>query len=240
MKRIEPNIIETSYYTLVSANEGVGKTFWCKRQIAKTLRTISDRIIVFDVTGEYADFVLDHDRIVPGRIPMILHQYKITDDKPVVAHTIEVDMAMGKQPQLIVHDVSRTMTYTWHKGVLAITASLIHYLAGREHTKTWLFLNLDPYSFEDGSEPSWTVLERFVKQHGQEVKPVFTSRKLGVKEINRRLNIKSRAGFSPQLPLCKGASTRRAAGNSYGWQTTLLSNKPSGSRKQITYFGGYL
>lgn len=37
MKRIEPNIIETSYYTLVSANEGVGKTFWCKRQIAKTL-----------------------------------------------------------------------------------------------------------------------------------------------------------------------------------------------------------
>lgn len=78
MKRIEPNIIETSYYTLVSANEGVGKTFWCKRQIAKTLRTISDRIIVFDVTGEYADFVLDHDRIVPGRIPMILHQYKIT------------------------------------------------------------------------------------------------------------------------------------------------------------------
>lgn len=42
MKRIEPNIIETSYYTLVSANEGVGKTFWCKRQIAKTLRTISD------------------------------------------------------------------------------------------------------------------------------------------------------------------------------------------------------
>ena len=40
MKRIEPNIIETSYYTLVSANEGVGKTFWCKRQIAKVLRTI--------------------------------------------------------------------------------------------------------------------------------------------------------------------------------------------------------
>ena len=107
------NIIKTSYYTLVSANEGVGKTFWCKRQIAKALRTTPDRIIVFDVTGEYADFVLDHDRIVPGRIPMILHQYKITDDKPVAAHTIEVDMAMGKQPQLIVHDVSRTMTYTW-------------------------------------------------------------------------------------------------------------------------------
>ena len=120
-----------------------------------------------------------------------LHQYKITDDKPVVVHTIEVDMAMGKQPQLIVHDVSRTMTYTWHKGVLAITASLIHYLAGREHTKTGLFLNLDPYSFEDEAELSWAVLERFVKQHGQEVKPVFTSRKLGVKEINRRLNINS-------------------------------------------------
>ena len=68
MKRVEPNIIETNYYTLVSANEGVGKTFWCKRQIAKVLRTTSDRIIVFDVTGEYADFVLDHDRIVPGRI----------------------------------------------------------------------------------------------------------------------------------------------------------------------------
>lgn len=52
-------------------------------------------------------------------------------------------------------------------------------------------MHFDPYSFEDESEPSWTVLERLVKQHGQEVKPVFTSRKLGVKEINRRLNIKS-------------------------------------------------
>lgn len=54
MKRIEPNIIETSYYTLVSANEGVGKTFWCKRQIAKTLRTIYKQ---YDIDADSFDTV---------------------------------------------------------------------------------------------------------------------------------------------------------------------------------------
>ena len=75
---VEPNIIKTKYYTLVSADTGHGKTLWCKKKVARLLRTTQDRIIVIDVTGEYADFVLNHDRIVPGRIPMVMHQYKLS------------------------------------------------------------------------------------------------------------------------------------------------------------------
>lgn len=70
---VEPNIIKTKYYTLVSADTGHGKTLWCKKKVARLLRTTQDRIIVIDVTGEYAGFVLDHDRIVPGHIPMVMH-----------------------------------------------------------------------------------------------------------------------------------------------------------------------
>lgn len=106
---VEPNIIKTKYYTLVSADTGHGKTLWCKKKVARLLRTTQDRIIVIDVTGEYADFVLDHDRIVPGRIPMVMHQYKLSGGWPVDTHIIEVDMPMNRQPQLIVYDVSRTM-----------------------------------------------------------------------------------------------------------------------------------
>lgn len=144
---VEPNIIKTKYYTLVSADTGHGKTLWCKKKVARLLRTTQDRIIVIDVTGEYADFVLDHDRIVPGRIPMVMHQYKLSGGWPVDAHIIEVDMPMNRQPQLIVYDVSRTMG-TWHRGVLAISDALLGYMTGRENTTTWLFLNLDPYFYE--------------------------------------------------------------------------------------------
>lgn len=83
---VEPNIIKTKYYTLVSADTGHGKTLWSKKKVARLLRTTQDRIIVIDVTGEYADFVLDHDRIVPGRIPMVMHQYKLSGGWPVDAH----------------------------------------------------------------------------------------------------------------------------------------------------------
>lgn len=102
---VEPNIIKTKYYTLVSADTEHGKALWCKKKVARLLRTTQDRIIVIDVTGEYADFVLDHDRIVPGRIPMVMHQYKLSGGWPVDAHIIEVDMPMNRQPQLIVYDV---------------------------------------------------------------------------------------------------------------------------------------
>ena len=94
----EPTITETNYYTLASADAGHGKTFWCKKKVAKLLRTTQDRIIVIDVTGEYADFVLDHDRIVPGCIPMVIHQYKLSGGWPVDAHIIDVDMPMHRQP----------------------------------------------------------------------------------------------------------------------------------------------
>lgn len=144
---VEPNIIKTKYYTLVSADTGHGKTLWCKKKVARLLRTTQDRIIVIDVTGEYADFVLDHDRIVPGRIPMVMHQYKLSGGWPIDTHIIEVDMPMNRQPQLIVYDVSRTMG-TWHRGVLAISDALLGYITGRENTTTWLFLNLDPYFYE--------------------------------------------------------------------------------------------
>lgn len=144
---VEPNIIKTKYYTLVSADTGHGKTLWCKKKVARLLRTTQDRIIVIDVTGEYADFVLDHDRIVPGRIPMVMHQYKLSGGWPVDTHIIEVDMPINRQPQLIVYDVRRTMG-TWHRGVLAISDALLGYMTGRENTTTWLFLNLDPYFYE--------------------------------------------------------------------------------------------
>ena len=98
---VEPNIIKTKYYTLVSADTEHGKALWCKKKVARLLRTTQDRIIVIDVTGEYADFVLDHDRIVPGRIPMVMHQYKLSGGWPVDTHIIEVDMPMNRQPQLI-------------------------------------------------------------------------------------------------------------------------------------------
>ena len=157
--------------------------------MARLLRTTQDRIIVIDVTGEYADFVLDHDRIVPGRIPMVMHQYKLSGGWPVDAHIIEVDMPMNRQPQLIVYDVSRTMG-TWHRGVLAISDALLGYMTGRENTTTWLFLNLDPYFYEkQDDEPSWKILEHFVKQQGQTVKPVFTSQKFSADTISQRLHV---------------------------------------------------
>lgn len=134
---VEPNIIKTKYYTLVSADTGHGKTLWCKKKVARLLRTTQDHIIVIDATGEYADFVLDHDRIVPGRIPMVMHQYKLSGGWPVDAHIIEVNMPINRQPQLIVYDVSRTMG-TWHRGVLAISDALLGYITGRENTTTWL------------------------------------------------------------------------------------------------------
>lgn len=145
---VEPNIIKTKYYTLVSADTGHGKTLWCKKKVARLLRTTQDRIIVIDVTGEYADFVLDHDRIVPGRIPMVMHQYKLSGGWPVDAHIIEVDMPINRQPQLIVYDVSRTMG-TWHRGVLAISDALLGYITGRENTTTWLFLMPAPQEVKE-------------------------------------------------------------------------------------------
>ncbi len=167
---VEPNIIKTKYYTLVSADTGHGKTLWCKKKVARLLRTTQDRI-------------------VPGRIPMVMHQYKLSGGWPVDAHIIEVDMPINRQPQLIVYDVSRTMG-TWHRGVLAISDALLGYMTGRENTTTWLFLNLDPYFYEkQDDETSWKILEHFVKQQGQTVKPVFTSQKFSADTINQRLHI---------------------------------------------------
>ena len=98
-------------------------------------------------------------------------------------------MPINRQPQLIVYDVSRTMG-TWHRGVLAINDALLGYMTGRENTTTWLFLNLDPYFYEkQDDETSWKVLEHFVKQQGQTVKPVFTSQKFSADTINQRLHI---------------------------------------------------
>ena len=171
---VEPNIIKTKYYTLVSADAGHGKTLWCKKKVARLLRTTQDRIVT-------------------GRIPMVMHQYKLSGDWPVDAHIIEVDMPINRQPQLIVYDVSRTMG-TWHRGVLAISDALLGYMTGRENTTTWLFLNLDPYFYEkQDDETSWKVLEHFVKQQGQTVKPVFTSQKFSADTINQRLYIEEAA-----------------------------------------------
>lgn len=83
---------------------------------------------------------------------------------------------------------------TWRRGVLAISDALLGYMTGRENTTTWLFLNLDPYFYEkQDDETSWKVLEHFVKQQGQTVKPVFTSQKFSADTINQRLHIEEAA-----------------------------------------------
>lgn len=189
MKRIEPNIIETSYYTLVSANEGVGKTFWCKRQIAKTLRTISDRIIVFDVTGEYADLALEHDRLIREKIPSIIYRYKLVDGKPYIAHVIEVDTEANEAPHLIVYDISRTIITSWKVGVEAIDKILQSYAVMRDSEIAWLYVPLDLYTNVKPETESWNILERTIKGNEGKLMTVLTTRKFTIGMVQRCLHM---------------------------------------------------
>lgn len=190
MRIPQPDIIPTKYYTLVSGESGHGKTTWCKREIAKILRSTKERILVFDATGEYADFVINHDRAVPGCVPMEIRQYKSTRDEATLYHTISVDAKPNEVPQLVVYDVSRVLAISWNMGIETITDILTRYLVVNEQNTLWLFLCLEPYTYAKPEGKNWDVLERFIKKNHKFVAPVFTSQKFDVNTINERLHIK--------------------------------------------------
>lgn len=190
MRIPQPDIISTKYYTLVSGESGHGKTTWCKREIAKILRSTKERILVFDATGEYADFVINHDRAVPGCVPMEIRQYKSTGGEATLYHTISVDVKPNEVPQLVVYDVSRALAISWNMGIETITDILTRHLVVNEPNTLWLFLCLEPYTYAKPEGKSWDVLERFIKKNHKFVAPVFTSQKFDVNTINERLHVK--------------------------------------------------
>ena len=75
---MQPIIKTNAWYTLVTGKSEVINASWCKQQLARILKKSTDAIILFDVTGSYAALVLDHDRLIPGQVPMAVKQYKST------------------------------------------------------------------------------------------------------------------------------------------------------------------
>lgn len=67
---MQPIIKINAWYTLVTGKSEVINASWCKQQFARILKKSTDAIILFDVTGSYAALVLDHDRLIPGQVPM--------------------------------------------------------------------------------------------------------------------------------------------------------------------------
>lgn len=67
---MQPIIKTNAWYTLVTGKSEVINASWCKQQLARILKKSTDAIILFDVTGSYAALVLDHDRLIPGQLPM--------------------------------------------------------------------------------------------------------------------------------------------------------------------------
>ena len=103
---MQPIIKTNAWYTLVTGKSEVINASWCKQQLARILKKSTDTIILFDVTGNYAALVLDHDRLIPGQIPMAVKQYKSTPKGFVLAHSVKVDVENAQEPRLLVFDVS--------------------------------------------------------------------------------------------------------------------------------------
>lgn len=99
---MQPIIKTNAWYTLVTAKNEVINASWCKQQLARILKKSTDTIILFDVTGSYAVLVLDHDRLIPGQVPMAVKQYKSTPEGFVLAHTVKVDVEDAQEPRLLV------------------------------------------------------------------------------------------------------------------------------------------
>lgn len=175
---MQPIIKTNAWYTLVTGKSEVINTSWCKQQLARILKKSTDAIILFDVTGSYATLVLDHDRLIPGQVPMAVKQYKSTPEGFVLAHTVKVDVENAQEPRLLVFDVSRVMVVSWKKGIAAITKILKVWMMCCEPQAgpIWLFLNIDPYGFELSDSESWECLERIVKDKEFKVKPVFLTK----------------------------------------------------------------
>ena len=154
---MQPIIKTTAWYTLVTGKSEVINASWCKQQLARILKKSTDAIILFDVTGSYAALVLDHDRLIPGQVPMAVKQYKSTPEGFVLAHTVKVDVENAQEPRLLVFDVSRVMAVSWKKGIAAITKILKVWMMCCEPQAEpiWLFLNIDPYGFELSDSEGW-------------------------------------------------------------------------------------
>lgn len=103
---MRPIIKTNAWYTLVTAKNEVINASWCKQQLAKILKKSTDTIILFDVTGNYAVLVLDHDRLIPGQVPMAIKQYKSTPEGFILAHTVKVDVEDSQEPRLLVFDLT--------------------------------------------------------------------------------------------------------------------------------------
>lgn len=190
---MQPIIKTNAWYTLVTGKSEVINASWCKQQLARILKKSTDTIILFDVTGNYAALVLDHDRLIPGQIPMAVKQYKSTPKGFVLAHSVKVDVENAQEPRLLVFDVSRVMAVSWKKGISAITKILEVWMMCCEPQAEpiWLFLNIDPYGFKLSDSESWECLERIVKEKEFKVKPVFLTKGKTEREINERLHIKA-------------------------------------------------
>lgn len=190
---MQPIIKTNAWYTLVTAKNEAINASWCKQQLARILKKSTDAIILFDVTGSYAALALDHDRLIPGQVPMAVKQYKSTHEGFVLAHTVKVDVEDSQEPRLLVFDVSWVMAFSWKKGIAAITKILkVWMMCCEPQTEPiWLFLNIDPYGFELADSESWECLERIVKNKEFKVKPVFLTKGKTEREINKRLHIKA-------------------------------------------------
>ena len=191
-ENMQPIIKINAWYTLVTGKSEVINASWCKQQLARILKKSTDAIILFDVTGSYAALALDHDRLIPGQVPMAVKQYKSTPEGFVLAHTIKVDVEDAQEPRLLVFDVSWVMAFSWKKGIAAITKILkVWMMCEPQAEPVWLFLNIDPYGFELSDSESWECLERIVKDKEFKVKPVFLTKGKTEREINEHLHIKA-------------------------------------------------
>ena len=191
-ENMQPIIKINAWYTLVTGKSEVINASWCKQQLARILKKSTDAIILFDVTGSYAALVLDHDRLIPGQVPMAVKQYKSTPKGFALAHTVKVDVEDSQEPRLLVFDVSWVMAFSWKKGIAAITKILkVWMMCEPQAEPIWLFLNIDPYGFELSDSESWECLERIVKDKEFKVKPVFLTKGKTEREINERLHIKA-------------------------------------------------
>lgn len=185
----EPIITPGRNFFLVSTEYKESCSAWCRKQIRATLRTCQGRVIIIDVTGEYADLALEHDRLIREKIPSIIYRYKLVDGKPYIAHVIKVDTEANEAPRLIVYDISRTIIISWKVGVEAIDKILQSYAVMQDSEIAWLYVPLDLYTNVKPESESWNILERTIKGNEGKLMTVLTTRKFTIGMVQRCLHM---------------------------------------------------
>ena len=185
----EPIITPGRNFFLVSTEYKESCSAWCRKQIGTTLRTCQGRIIIIDVTGEYADLALEHDRLIREKIPSIIYRYKLVDGKPYIAHVIKVDTEANEAPRLIVYDISRSIIISWKVGVEAINKILQSYAVMQDSEIAWLYVPLDLYTNVKPESESWNILERTIKGNEGKLITVLTTRKFTIGMLQRCLHM---------------------------------------------------